>query len=204
MPRAFTETEKERIRASLMDEGEALFGRYGLKKTSVEDLTRAAGISKGAFYLFFPSKEELFFDILERFERSYRQDLLELAFQPGVPLRQSFKHMLVTAFTLLQTHPLFTSLRQGDLQALYAALPPERVEHHVRGDEAFAAEMIALAQQQAGGFRELDPQIAAGLIRALFFVSVHQDEFGEGVYAPTFDILLDLVLDKLIGPQPPG
>lgn len=37
-----------------------LFVRYGFRRTSVEDMARAAGVSKGAFYLEFPSKDALF------------------------------------------------------------------------------------------------------------------------------------------------
>jgi len=37
-----------------------VFGRYGFKKTSVDDLAAAAGLSKQGLYLHFASKEELF------------------------------------------------------------------------------------------------------------------------------------------------
>ena len=36
-----------------------------MRKTSVEQLTEAVGISKGSFYKFFESKELLFFTVLE-------------------------------------------------------------------------------------------------------------------------------------------
>lgn len=36
-----------------------------MRKTSVEQLTEAAGISKGSFYCFFDSKKLLFFSVLE-------------------------------------------------------------------------------------------------------------------------------------------
>jgi AcrR family transcriptional regulator len=37
-----------------------VFGRYGYKKTSVDDIAEAAGISKQGLYLHFSSKEEIF------------------------------------------------------------------------------------------------------------------------------------------------
>jgi len=52
MPRAFTDPERDAIRARLMDAGRELFARRGIRATTVEQLARAAGISKGAFYLF--------------------------------------------------------------------------------------------------------------------------------------------------------
>jgi AcrR family transcriptional regulator len=53
---------------------------YGIRKTNVEELTEAAGISKGAFYSFYPSKEELFMDILEEIEEEVRGGLMREAF----------------------------------------------------------------------------------------------------------------------------
>jgi AcrR family transcriptional regulator len=60
MPKAFSEHEKDIIRAQMREKGKDLFEKQGLKKTSVDELTAAVGISKGAFYLFYESKEELF------------------------------------------------------------------------------------------------------------------------------------------------
>ena len=39
VPRAFTEAERETIRERLIAAGRGLFSRYGLKKTTVEELS---------------------------------------------------------------------------------------------------------------------------------------------------------------------
>lgn len=64
MARSFTEREKENIKRSLQEACKQSWTQYGYKKTSVDDLCRQAGISKGAFYLFFESKEALFCEAL--------------------------------------------------------------------------------------------------------------------------------------------
>jgi len=64
MARSFTEREKENIRRSLQEACKQSWTQYGYKKTSVDDLCRQTGISKGAFYLFFESKEALFCEVL--------------------------------------------------------------------------------------------------------------------------------------------
>lgn len=64
MPRSFSEHEKERIRSSLITACADSWTRSGYKKTSVDALCQQAGISKGAFYLFFDSKEALFCEVL--------------------------------------------------------------------------------------------------------------------------------------------
>ena len=72
MPRGFTESEKEKIREKLIGACQKRWSRYGYKKTSVEELCRKAGISKGAFYLFFESKEALFCEALCRMKEEIR------------------------------------------------------------------------------------------------------------------------------------
>ena len=62
---AFTEEQNEKIRNDLIREARHCGITIGMRKTSVEQLTNAAGISKGSFYKFFDSKELLFFAVLE-------------------------------------------------------------------------------------------------------------------------------------------
>ncbi len=64
MARSFTEHEKDNIRNHLQEACKQSWTQYGYKKTSVDDLCRQTGISKGAFYLFFESKEALFCEVL--------------------------------------------------------------------------------------------------------------------------------------------
>ena len=64
MPRGFSDREKEKIRTSLLQECKESWTKHGYKKTSVDDLCKMVGISKGAFYLFFQSKEALFCEVL--------------------------------------------------------------------------------------------------------------------------------------------
>ena len=52
MPKAFGAHEKELINARLLEHGYELFSQYGLKKTSIEELAVASGISKAALLYF--------------------------------------------------------------------------------------------------------------------------------------------------------
>lgn len=60
MPRSFSEREKEHINKRLKDSCKESWVQYGYKKTSVDELCKQAGISKGAFYLFL-NRKKLFF-----------------------------------------------------------------------------------------------------------------------------------------------
>jgi AcrR family transcriptional regulator len=46
-------------RTELLDAAERLFAERGLNATTVADITEAAGVSKGSFYVYFASRDEL-------------------------------------------------------------------------------------------------------------------------------------------------
>ncbi|HEY2070822.1 MAG TPA: TetR/AcrR family transcriptional regulator [Rhizomicrobium sp.] len=54
-------------RDEILDAAIQVFGRYGFRKTSVEDLASAAQISKQGLYLHFASKEEIFVAAMRRY-----------------------------------------------------------------------------------------------------------------------------------------
>lgn len=64
MPKIYTEKEKENIRKALKREAGKCLALYGVRKTTVDELVRRVDIPKGTFYLFYESKEALFFDLL--------------------------------------------------------------------------------------------------------------------------------------------
>jgi len=64
-------------RDSILDAAIPVFGRFGFKKTSIDDLAEAAGLSKQGLYLHFSSKEALFLAAMQK----YLDDGLELVQQ---------------------------------------------------------------------------------------------------------------------------
>src|SRR5436305_9426982 len=52
---------------SLVAAARAEFAKKGLRGARIEDITSACGLSKGAFYLHFESKEALFGELVEKF-----------------------------------------------------------------------------------------------------------------------------------------
>jgi Transcriptional regulator len=52
-------------RERLLESAKILFSQKGYYATSVEDIVESAGFSKGAFYFYFKSKEELFKSLVE-------------------------------------------------------------------------------------------------------------------------------------------
>jgi len=65
-PRPRTRPPEER-RAELMDAAQRLFLEHGVDATTVEQITMAAGVAKGTFYLHFSSKEAIRAALGQRF-----------------------------------------------------------------------------------------------------------------------------------------
>ena len=85
---AFTDFETEQLRKALLKETRHCAVTLGMKKTSVDQLTRAVGIAKGSFYKFYESKEMLFFAVLESIH-SELYEVADRALSENVGLSQS-------------------------------------------------------------------------------------------------------------------
>ena len=88
MPTAFTEEERAVLTEALLECAAQLVREQSARKITVEQLTSSVGISKGAFYLFYPSKEHLFYVQLRRMHIKLYAPALQLLERP-----QGFVHL---------------------------------------------------------------------------------------------------------------
>jgi len=56
----------EETRIRILDVAQEAFARYGYDATGVAEICRRAGVTKGGFYHHFPSKQDVFLEMLER------------------------------------------------------------------------------------------------------------------------------------------
>lgn len=192
MPKPFSDQEKETIRRQLYEKGQQLFALYGLKKTSVDDLVQAVGISKGAFYLFYGSKEELLFDILEQIEGELQTSILTFAKEADADARQTVRDLLTQFLVKSDAYLLLKNFRQDDFMLLVRKLPIDKVQHHVDRDAAFITNFRTKLAQE-GITMPVAPQVVANLVKSLFFIGLHRDDLGEANYRETIAVLVDLV-----------
>lgn len=89
MPTAFTEEERAVLTEALLECAAQLVREQSVRKITVEQLTGSVGISKGAFYLFYPSKEHLFYVLLRRMHKKLYAPAMQLLERPqGTPAQQ--------------------------------------------------------------------------------------------------------------------
>lgn len=62
-------------RKKIIDKAWELFAKNGYEETKVEDITKDLGISKGSFYTYFATKEELLYEVLEKIKKEVIENL---------------------------------------------------------------------------------------------------------------------------------
>ena len=198
MPRGFTEHEKVLIRKRLLEQGYRQFSAYGLRKATVEELAEAAGISKGAFYLFYESKEALFMDVVELAEKRFRQEVSSAIDLPGPSHRARLLAVLKTASSLFKTIPLLQSFTGSDFDLLFRRIPAEKLQEHLASDRVFFEELIAHCQDAGIPIRARVEEMR-GLLYALVLIILHEDDFVLSNFSGMADMLMELIAAFCIG-----
>jgi AcrR family transcriptional regulator len=198
MPKAFSEHEKETIRAQMREKGKKLFEKQGLKKTSVDELTEAVGISKGAFYLFYESKEELFLEIMEQLEKDIQASILAFTMKPKANARQSLKSLLWNFLVSWEDYPLLKNFTKSEFDYLIRKIPAQRVQEHTTHDEEFINGFLQKMKSE-GIMVKAPPRTVTNLVKTLFIISLHRDDIGEEIYKESMNILTGLVAGYILG-----
>jgi AcrR family transcriptional regulator len=67
----------EQRKQQLLDAAAALFAQHGYSATRIADICREAGVAKGLFYWYFPTKAELFTELVRVMRRRLRRSQAE-------------------------------------------------------------------------------------------------------------------------------
>lgn len=100
----------------ILDAAAELFAHYGYTKTTIDEIAAQAGISKGAVYLHFRSKDDLMESLLEReSERAMDHIMARLDNDPqGVTLFNIYRHAILA----IKANSLLLALYNRDRRVL--------------------------------------------------------------------------------------
>jgi AcrR family transcriptional regulator len=190
---AFTEREKEIIKDKLRVSAIECLKMYGVRKTTVDQLTKMSGISKGAFYLFYPSKEVLFFDVLEKFQEYIFSQLINNLNSYGKTKRQSFIDGVYYLFENVSNSFMFKIFENNEMEYLIRKLPEELITEHHSFDDILVVKLF----ESLGVSNSNDIELASATLRAIFMTSLHKQEIGP-LYMDAIKLLITGVADQLI------
>ncbi len=187
-------------RDRLLETAASLFARWGFDKTSVDDIARETGVSKGAVYLEFPNKDELFRAVLlreslrhsEDWTRRFREDRGEWSFA------RMFEHSMAAA----NENPLMKALLTRDQRFFGSFL---RRDPELFSFQAEMGEELFRELQKHGAMRDDIPApVIARMLSMIGYGLVAGDEVLPEARRLPFDETvraLGLLLDRGLAPK---
>ena len=171
---AFTDEQNRLICRNLIREARCCGVTVGMRKTTVEQLANAVGISKGSFYKFFDSKELLFFAMLEDIHTECFA-AAQNALQENAALRPADRAAaaILAACRWLSEAKAFVFI-ENDAEFLLHRLPEEVKTAHYHDDETHIRTLL-----EAGGLQPKGGMaLAAATVRGLILTVSHQGQIG--------------------------
>ena len=146
-----------------------------MRKTSVEQLTEAVGISKGSFYKFFDSKELLFFAVLEDIHTEcFAAAQKSLQENAAIDPASRTAAAILAACRWLSETKAFVFI-ENDAEFLLHRLPEEVKTAHYHDDETH----IRLLLEKYDLVPNRGISLAAATVRGLILTVSHKEQIGE-------------------------
>lgn len=189
-PRGYT---PEATRQAVLDSALRLFEKKGFHATSVQEIAAAAGVSKGAFYHHFDSKEDVLRLIHDEFADEQLADttrLLETVDSPTEQLRETIRASVVSTARYRAHVTVFFQERRFMTDKSFSAIKAKRDQSEAR--------LVGIVERgiRLGEFRaDLEPRIVVfSLIGMIVWLHQWFRPGGSFTAEELGDTLADLVL----------
>lgn len=192
MPRGFSENQMHSLKEKLIAAAFAALNNTGVRKTTVQDLTTAVGISLGAFYKFYPSKEALFFETYEITEERLKDQFLSML-QAEVKISPTvIGNILKELFFSETMDTLFQLMQKEELDYMIRSIDPVIVNQHTQKDYEFL--QSALDQLRKAGLSvNMDIILLLDYLQALFVLS-----YEKYLYPKNARKIIETYIDMLV------
>lgn len=198
-------TDRPKREQAILNAALSLFVHYGYDKTTIADIAAKAGVSKGAIYLHFQSKTELFNALLLREMEVYGESWLKLieADPKGGTIGGMYKNMLYA----LTSSPLISALFGQDKKVLGNSLSKLDYQMRATQGQSIRHEFIAMMQKADAIRQDVDPQVTAHIMDMLGYGLISMDRFkAEQDIPPLQDIIEGIadLMDRALTPAGGG
>ena len=191
MATAFTDKEKEVIRKKLQKAAKECLQRYGVRKTTVDQMVEMVDISKGSFYNFYSSKEMLFFTVLEEYQINIINHLAERLEQENQINANQFVQLLYDFYQDFRYSFVFNIFKNHEMELLIRKLPKEVITTHQLLDDRMAEKILSRINIR----ESVSVEIVSALFRTIAMSILHIEEIGE----KQFDSVLKLLIQGIVG-----
>ena len=190
MATAFTAEEKEVIRKKLHKVAKECLQRYGVKKTTVDQMAAMVDISKGSFYNFYSSKEMLFFTVLEEYQIDVMNRLTEQLDMETKIDTNRLVELLYDFYQDFRYSFMYTIFKNHEMELLVRKLPKEAITNHHLIDDRMVKKIVSRINIR----ENVSVEIVSALFRTIAMTILHIEEIGE----EQFDTTLKLVIQGIV------
>jgi AcrR family transcriptional regulator len=151
---------KEESRQKIMRAAYEAFAEKGYSQTSMDDIVKRSGLSKGTLYWHFKNKQELFLATLELVMKAWDEQLANLA-DTGGPAEDRIRSFFSDVGAVFATNKNLIGLM---VDAFFQSYQMEEAQFLMKDIYArFIGHIEHIVQQgiDNGEFREVDPHMAA-------------------------------------------
>lgn len=155
----------DRKREAIIQAAIAEFRANGFEITSMDKIAATAGVSKRTVYNHFPSKEELFAEILNQLWARISAEQA-VTYSRDQPLREQLRQMLQAKVQLMADENFLTLARVAIAATIHS---PERAQNMVErmGEREEGLTVWIRAAQADGRLKPVDPEFAAHQVQGL-------------------------------------
>jgi AcrR family transcriptional regulator len=196
--KTFDDDERREIKARLVAAGKRSFGERGVKGTGIQDLAAEAGIATGSFYVFYESKERLFFDILMAEYATNGEAFARLSAMDSAP-DSTLKAMMKGALTAFRADPLMRRMIDRDDRALLRRKLPVADWKSLEAASIGLMERFVEDWQSRGLIVPGSPKTIALLFTCHFFIDRHAEEIGPDKVEAVINLFIHIVAEGLTG-----
>ena len=193
MATAFTTEEKEVIRKKLHKVAKECLQRYGVKKTTVDQMAAMADISKGSFYNFYSSKEMLFFAVLEEYQIDVMDRLTE---QLGMEAKIDTNRLVQLLYDFYQDFRysfMYTIFKNHEMELLVRKLPKEAITNHHLIDDRMVKKIVSRINIR----ENVSVEIVSALFRTIAMTILHIEEIGEKQFDTTLKLVIQGIVEQI-------
>ncbi|MET0319792.1 MAG: TetR/AcrR family transcriptional regulator [Duganella sp.] len=153
----------DRKRQAIVDAAIAEFRASGFEATSMDKIAATAGVSKRTVYNHFPSKDELFAQILQQLWCSSAA-LTETPYDPARPLREQLLGLLWDKMNMLQDAYFLDLARVAIAEAIHSPARAHEMVARLSAKEEGMTRWLRAAQAD-GALRPADPVLASHMLQ---------------------------------------
>ena len=174
MPRAFNERERNLIKERIRKAAASLMIRNGVRHTTIDAIVKSAMIPKGTFYLFYATKEELLFEVLENEHEKMEKSILEQISKvnPSTINPDSATELIYSFYKMVDEHPLLATISREDVTLISQRLPEERISKHLEEDRNMSAKLMRFLPLKDG----ITVETVSSSLHAIYFTMLHLKE----------------------------